>query len=92
MARPVKTEAFIAHDLAELMARMQEIAAGDLCWVTANAFENFRATAYRIPSDVPYTVIGDAPMQARGYWRRGRLHPFSAAKMIQHQNAGLGRD
>ena len=58
--------------------------------VVSVTFGQAYVTKYQSPSRIPYTVMGDPPASARGYWKNGKLHKFPEKQWIKYQNTGLG--
>ena len=47
---------------------------------------------YDTPSKINYNDYGDSPMVAKGYWKKGKLIPFSEKLIVKYQRSGEGSD
>jgi len=47
---------------------------------------------YDTPSKINYNDYGDSPIQAKGYWKKGKLIPFDKKLIVKYQRSGEGSD
>ena len=47
---------------------------------------------YDTPSKINYNDYGDSPMVAKGYWKKGKMIPFSEKLIVKYQRSGEGSD
>ena len=47
---------------------------------------------YDTPSKINYNDYGDSPMQAKGYWKKGKMIPFDKKLIVKYQKSGEGSD
>ena len=44
------------------------------------------------PAKINYNDYGDSPMQAKGYWKKGKMIPFDKKLIVKYQRSGEGSD
>ena len=47
---------------------------------------------YDTPSKINYNDYGDSPIQAKGYWKKGKMIPFDKKLIVKYQRSGEGSD
>ena len=47
---------------------------------------------YDTPSKINYNDYGDSPMQAKGYWKKGKMILFDKKLIVKYQRSGEGSD
>jgi len=40
---------------------------------------------YDVPSKIRYTAVSDSPLSFKGYWKKGKMYPFSEKLIIKNQ-------
>jgi len=77
------------NNLIDLKKLMQKYA-DDKVRVVSIVFGMAYVDTYDSPSKIPYTAVGDPPMSARGYWKKGKLYSFPQQILIKYQNTDGG--
>ena len=47
---------------------------------------------YDTPSKINYNDYGDSPLPAKGYWKKGKMIPFSEKLIVKYQRSCEGSD
>lgn len=81
---------FDCNNMAQAEAYLKQNCNNGRCYVVSVVFGLAYAKAYKNPSSIPYSIIGDAYQFGGKYWRDGGWHEFQPHKVVKYQNANLG--
>ena len=81
------------NNMSDLKALMKKLGAKDNKVRTVSiVFGQAYVYTYDTPSKINYNDYGDSPMVAKGYWKKGKLIPFSEKLIVKYQRSGEGSD
>ena len=76
-------------DMPKLKKLMKKLGAKDNKVRTVSIdFGRAYVYTYDTPSKINYNDYGDSPMVAKGYWKKGKLIPFSEKLIVKYQRSG----
>jgi hypothetical protein len=88
-----KKFSFDITSAAEFEQKMKDISKdNNYAWTVSIVFGRVYVRRHDSPSKMSHLVVGDSPYTHPGYWRQGKLNPFSEKLIIEHQNTGIGGD
>ena len=81
------------NSMSDLKILMKKLGAKDNKVRTVSIdFGRAYVYTYDTPSKINYNDYGDSPMQAKGYWKKGKMIPFDKKLIVKYQRSGEGSD